>query len=65
MFDFSILLTPQIDSGKLCALAQTGTTRMVAHADVPTFAELGYCTSLAMPVALRKMGLDYRPSFAP
>lgn len=42
MFDFSILLKPQIDGGKLRALAQTGATRMAAHADVPTFVELGY-----------------------
>lgn len=42
MFDFSILLKPQIDGGKLRALAQTGVTRMATHADVPTFAELGY-----------------------
>ena len=42
MFDYSIVVKPQIDGGKLRALAQTGATRMVSHADVPTFVELGY-----------------------
>jgi tripartite-type tricarboxylate transporter receptor subunit TctC len=42
MFDYSIVVKPQIDGGKLRALAQTGATRMVSHADVPTMIELGY-----------------------
>lgn len=42
MFDFSILLKPQIDAGKLRPLAQTGPVRMAGHSNVPTFAELGY-----------------------
>lgn len=42
MFDYSIVVKPQIDGGKLRALAQTGAKRMVSHPDVPTFAELGY-----------------------
>ncbi|MDQ8726229.1 tripartite tricarboxylate transporter substrate binding protein [Bradyrhizobium sp. LHD-71] len=42
MFDYSIVVKPQIDGGKLRALAQTGAKRMVSHADVPTFGELGY-----------------------
>lgn len=42
MFDYSIIVKPQIDGGKMRALAQTGATRMVSHPDVPTFADLGY-----------------------
>jgi tripartite-type tricarboxylate transporter receptor subunit TctC len=42
MFDYSIVVKPQIEGGKLRALAQTGATRMVSHKDVPTFRELGY-----------------------
>ena len=42
MFDYSIVVKPQIEGGKLRALAQTGATRMVSHPDVPTFGELGY-----------------------
>ena len=42
MFDYSIVVKPQIEGGKLRALAQTGPTRMVSHPDVPTFVELGY-----------------------
>jgi tripartite-type tricarboxylate transporter receptor subunit TctC len=42
MFDYSIVVKPQIDGGKLRPLAQTGATRMVSHRDVPTFGELGY-----------------------
>jgi tripartite-type tricarboxylate transporter receptor subunit TctC len=42
MFDYSIVVKPQIDGGKLRPLAQTGAKRMVSHPDVPTFADLGY-----------------------
>jgi tripartite-type tricarboxylate transporter receptor subunit TctC len=42
MFDYSIVVKPQIDGGKLVPLAQTGSTRMVSHKDLPTFSELGY-----------------------
>ena len=42
MFDYSIVAKPQIEGGKLRALAQTGAARMVSHPDVPTFADLGY-----------------------
>ena len=42
MFDYSIVVKPQIDGGKLKALAQTGATRMVSHKEVPTFGDLGY-----------------------
>jgi len=42
MFDYSTVVKPLIESGKLRALGQTGTSRMVSHPDVPTFAELGH-----------------------
>lgn len=42
MFDYSIVVKPQIDGGKLRALAQTGPKRMVSHPDVPTLGELGF-----------------------
>jgi tripartite-type tricarboxylate transporter receptor subunit TctC len=42
MFDYSIVVKPQIEGAKLRALAQTGPARMVSHPDVPTFVELGY-----------------------
>jgi tripartite-type tricarboxylate transporter receptor subunit TctC len=42
MFDYSIVVKPQIDGGKLRALATSGEKRLVSHPDVPTFAELGY-----------------------
>ena len=42
MFDYSIVVKPQIQGGKLRALAQTGATRMVSHPDLPTFVDLGY-----------------------
>lgn len=42
MFDYSIVVKPQIEGGKLRALAQTGAKRMVSHPDVPTFGDLGY-----------------------
>jgi tripartite-type tricarboxylate transporter receptor subunit TctC len=42
MFDYSIVVKPQIEGGKLRALASTGEQRLVSHPDVPTFAELGY-----------------------
>ena len=42
MFDYSIIVKPQIEGGKLRPLAQTGATRMVSHPDVPTFVDLGY-----------------------
>lgn len=41
MFDYSVVVKPLIEAGKLRALAQTGPSRMVSHADVPTFVELG------------------------
>lgn len=42
MFDYSVVVKPLIESGKLRALAQTGASRMVSHPDVSTFAELGH-----------------------
>jgi tripartite-type tricarboxylate transporter receptor subunit TctC len=42
IFDYSIVLKPQIDAGKLRALTVTGPTRLVSHPDVPTTTELGY-----------------------
>jgi tripartite-type tricarboxylate transporter receptor subunit TctC len=42
MFDFSIVVKPQLDVGKLRALAQTGATRMTNHMDVPVFADVGF-----------------------
>lgn len=42
MFDYSIIVKPQIDGAKMRALAQTGAKRMVSHPDVPTFVDLGY-----------------------
>ena len=42
IFDYSIVLKPQIDAGKLRALTVTGPTRLVSQPDVPTTTELGY-----------------------
>jgi len=42
IFDYSIVLKPQIDAGKLRPLASTGPSRLVSHPDVPTTVELGY-----------------------
>lgn len=42
MFDYSVVVKPLIESGKLRALAQTGSSRMTSHPDVPTFVELGH-----------------------
>jgi tripartite-type tricarboxylate transporter receptor subunit TctC len=42
IFDYSIVLKPQIDAGKLRALAVTAPSRLVSHPGVPTTAELGY-----------------------
>lgn len=42
IFDYSIVVKPQIEGGKLRPLASTGSTRLTSHPDVPTTAELGY-----------------------
>ncbi len=42
MFDYSIVLKPHIDAGKLRALASTGSTRLTSHPEIATTAELGY-----------------------
>jgi tripartite-type tricarboxylate transporter receptor subunit TctC len=39
---------PQIDSGQLIPLAQSGTQRLKQYPDVPTFAELGYKEPLGL-----------------
>lgn len=41
-FDYSIVVKPQIEAGKLRALASSGPTRLTSHPDVPTIAEQGY-----------------------
>lgn len=42
IFDYSIVVKPQIEAGKLRALASTGAVRLTSHPDVATAAELGY-----------------------
>ena len=42
IFDFSIVVKPLIESGKLRALGTTGSVRLPGHPDVATTAELGY-----------------------
>lgn len=42
IFDYSIVVKPLIDSGKLRALATTGSVRLPGHPDVRTTVELGY-----------------------
>ena len=42
IFDYSIVVKPQIEAGKLRPLASTGSVRLTSHPDVPTTAELGY-----------------------
>ena len=42
IFDYSIVVKPQIDAGKLRPLASTGSVRLTSHPDVPTTAELAY-----------------------
>lgn len=42
IFDYSIVVKPLIDSGKLRALTTTGTVRLPGHPDVATTTELGF-----------------------
>ncbi len=42
VFDYSIVVKPQIDANKLRPLGSTGSVRLTSHPDVLTFAELGY-----------------------
>jgi len=42
MFDYAIIMKPQVDAGKLRPLAVTGAKRLSNMPDVPTFAEQGY-----------------------
>lgn len=42
IFDYSVVVKPQIEAGKLRALASTGATRLPSHPDVATVIELGY-----------------------
>jgi tripartite-type tricarboxylate transporter receptor subunit TctC len=42
VFDYSIVVKPQIEAGKLRALASTGALRLPSHPDVATTIELGY-----------------------
>jgi tripartite-type tricarboxylate transporter receptor subunit TctC len=42
MFDYAVVMKPQIDAGKLRALAVTSEKRLAIMPDVPTFGEQGY-----------------------
>jgi tripartite-type tricarboxylate transporter receptor subunit TctC len=42
MFDYAVVMKPQIDAGKLRPLAVTGAKRLANMPDVPTFAEQGF-----------------------
>lgn len=42
MFDYSIVIKPQMDAGTLRAIAQTGASRMAQHPTVPVFSDIGY-----------------------
>lgn len=42
MFDYSIVVKPQMEGGKLRALASSGETRLTSHPDVQTIREQGY-----------------------
>jgi tripartite-type tricarboxylate transporter receptor subunit TctC len=42
MFDYAVVMKPQVDAGKLRALAVTSEKRLANMPDVPTFGEQGY-----------------------
>lgn len=42
IFDYSVVVKPQIDTGKLRPLASSGAKRLTSHPDVATLIELGY-----------------------
>lgn len=42
MFDYSIVVKPQMEGGKLRALASSGETRLTSHPEVQTIREQGY-----------------------